>query len=420
MFARKIAKPQAKATVDLANGSPHQRSTLAAHRLGLGSAGEVRLARCAAGRRTAWDEHGDHHEYQAGRGAQQGPPGTGWDFSEIPVFGPNETGRPQATAPLIAPLWHSAIAPERAHAEKYYLAAGQADDQAKVERDTVGRSENGVVGALIGGGAGASIGAVIGGLVGGPVGALVGGVAGALIGGTIGALIGSAGTAISWKRARYVADGADDSSTTVNEPFNVTYKAQRDTSKSVWRMRVSRIEGGVDINVHTGGSRDPVAAPPDSQDKARDAVTVMKGYYARGSRGAWHTEAASRRHEEHHEREWKGSAEHYWPVARNAIEAMTVPLASHGDEASAVTAMRAGAGGADAKIAELSTVARAYWFTLADDAASRPYAAGQLRLNDAIRNVQRLAAGKHWVVPQGTDSPDPEPPCYQPWLPFAP
>jgi hypothetical protein len=146
----------------------------------------------------------------------------------------------------------------------------------------------------------------------------------------------------------------------------------------------------------------------------------MKGYYARGSRGTWHTEAASRKHEEHHEREWRCSAEHYWPIARGAIEAMTAPIAAHPSEGAAIAAMRAGPGGADAKVAALSAIARAYWFTLSDGAAARPYAAGQLVLNGAIRNVQGLAAGKGWAVPAGTDSPDPEPPCYQPWLPFAP
>jgi hypothetical protein len=289
-----------------------------------------------------------------------------------------------------------------------------------VEREAAGKPENGLTGGLIGAGVGASVGALVGGLVGGVPGALVGGLVGALIGAIAGALIGSAGPGINWKPAGYAAVGADGSSTTLEEPFNVSYRAERDTSQGVWRLRVSRIEGGVDITVHTGGSRDPVAAPPVSQAEAQDAVTIMKGYYARGSRGAWHTEAASRRHEEHHEREWKCSAEHYWPAVQKAIEAMTVPLAAHPDEASAIGAMRAGPTGADAKITALSAIARAYWFTLSDAAASRPYAAGQQTLNNAVRNVQGLAASKGWVVPQGTESPDPEPPCYQPWLAFAP
>ena len=307
-----------------------------------------------------------------------------------------------------------------AHAEKYYLGGEPTDDKAKVEPAANGKSESGFIGALIGGGAGAGIGALIGGLVGGPLGALVGGAIGAVAGAIAGALIGGAGGGITWKNAGYVADGADANSTTVEEPFQVAYKAEQDKSKNVWRMRASSIEGGVNINVHTGGSRDPVAAPPVSEAEAKDAVTDMKGYYTRGSRGKWHTEAASHRHEQHHEREWKGTAEHYWPVARNAIETMTVPLSAHADEGSAITAMRTGPTGADAKVAALSAIAHAYWFTLSDSAASRPYAAGQLALNDAVRSVQRLAAGKGWAVPQGTDSPSPEPPCYQPWLPFAP
>ncbi|HEX8007681.1 MAG TPA: hypothetical protein VF482_14785, partial [Trebonia sp.] len=116
------------------------------------------------------------------------------------------------------------------HAEKYYLDVEPADGQAKVEPEASGKSENGLIGALIGAGTGAGVGALIGGLVAGPLGALIGGGIGALVGGIAGALIGSAGTAISWKPAGYAADGAASDSSTVEDPFNVTYKAEQDTS----------------------------------------------------------------------------------------------------------------------------------------------------------------------------------------------
>jgi hypothetical protein len=311
-----------------------------------------------------------------------------------------------------------------AHPERFYTSPVRDDDEVKVEaRSRRPKAEGALAGGLIGGVAGAGLGALIGGLLGGPIGALIGGgiglVAGAVIGAVIGALIGG-GTGITWLPASYASHAAPGDSTTVERPFNVTYRAEKDTSAGVWRMRVARIEGGVDINVFTGGSRDPITSPPATEPEAQDAVTVMKGYYARGGRGTWHTEAASRAHEEHHEREWHCSAEHYWPVARGAIEAKTVPLAAHANEAAAVTAMRTGPTGADAVVAAFRQIAHDYWFTLSDAASSRPFAAGQRVLNSAVRSVQGLAATNGWTVPQGTDSPSAEPPCYQPWLPFTP
>jgi hypothetical protein len=301
--------------------------------------------------------------------------------------------------------------------ERFHLDPEVDGGRSKVENGRTARAE-GFLGTLLGGGIGAGVGALLGGIVGGSTGAAVGGGVGALVGGIVGALVG--GIAISWNPATYAASPAAGSSTTTERPFTVTYTARRDESGGVWRLGVSRIEGGVDILVRTGGSRDPGAAPPGTEAEARDAVTVMKGYYARGSRGSWHTEAASRAHEEHHEREWKGAAEHYWPPTLAVLTAMTVPLAGHGSEAAAVAAMRGGPAGADARIAAFTRKAHDYWFTLADNAASRPYAAGQRVLNSAVRAVQGLAAGNGWVVPQGTDSPNTEPPCYQPWLPYVP
>jgi hypothetical protein len=284
------------------------------------------------------------------------------------------------------------------------------DEEKKVEGNTG-------TGAAIGGGIGLLGGAIAGGLLGGGVGALIGAGIGGLLGAGIGALIGAAtGGGIRWKAANEMSSAAAGSSTTVEQPFNVAYKAVANDSTQNWQLKVDSIEGGVNIDIHTGGSRDPISLPPATQAEASAAVTDMKGYYARGSRGAWHTEAASRAHEEHHYSEWKCSAEHYWSAAKADIESLTAPIAANANEAAAITTMRAGASGADAKVQAFSAKARQYWFTLSDSAGARPYAAGQRVLNDAVRSVQGLAASKSWAVPQGTDDPSPEPPCYQPWI----
>jgi hypothetical protein len=223
---------------------------------------------------------------------------------------------------------------------------------------------------------------------------------------------------ITWNAANMTTVNSGGASTTVEQAFTPAYTATKDTAANVWRMGTTSITGGVDIEIHTGGSRDPTSSPPTTEAEAQEAVTIMKGYYARGSRGKWHTEAASKAHEGHHYREWKCSAEHYWALAGPAIATLTAPLASHADSAAAVAAMKASA---DPKVTSFKAAARAYWMKLADNASSRPYAAGQDVLNTAVTAVQTLATAKGWTVEQGTTATSgTEPPCYEAWDAYSP
>jgi hypothetical protein len=212
----------------------------------------------------------------------------------------------------------------------------------------------------------------------------------------------------------YATGAAAGASTTIERAFVPTYKPFQDATNGVWHMDVAAVTGGADVTVNAGGSRDPVASPPTTEAEASTAVTVMKGYYARGSRGAWHTEAASRSHEEHHNAEWQCTSDDYWRTARWRINQLTAPVATNPDVAAATTTMRAGPAGADAIMAGFRKVARTYWFMLPDNASSRPYAAGQKTLNNAVRSVQTLAAARGWIVPQGTDAPNSATPCFLP------
>ncbi len=217
--------------------------------------------------------------------------------------------------------------------------------------------------------------------------------------------------AIKWGDAPVTEHNVNASSTTVPQAFVVVYTACRDSATGVWRMRVTSISGNADITINTGGSRNPDTNPPTTQAEAIDAVTVMKAYYANGFRGAWHTAAASTKHEKHHYREWKCSAGHYWPATQAEIDALTTPLGSAASPAAAAAAMK---GAADAKIAAFDAKAKTYFFSLGDGASDRPYAAGQLVLNHSIQTVQALAKKKGWAgVPAGVDSPSTEPPCYK-------
>ena len=225
---------------------------------------------------------------------------------------------------------------------------------------------------------------------------------------------------VTWDPEHYTVAGGMDASTTSGDDFIASYLACGDINNNKWKLKVDKIEGSVTILVNTGGSRDPGANPPTSQTEAADAVTVMQGYYMRGARGSWHTEAASRAHEEWHYSEWQCSGNNYWPATRTVLENMSVPYDSYSTPADAITAMRAGTAGADQKIASYRGITQQYWQTLCDMGGCNPFAAGQLVLNGSIVNVQNLAATNQWTVPSGVTNATMTTPCYQPFLPYTP
>jgi hypothetical protein len=238
---------------------------------------------------------------------------------------------------------------------------------------------------------------------------------------TVSASIGVTATfaniSITWPAPSVTVSGATGNPTTTNQQFSPSYTACADIGNNVWRLGVASLQGGVNETIYTGGYRNPDTNPPTTQAEAQDAVTVMKAYYTKG-RGTWHTQAASRAHEDYHYTEWQCSSDHYWPATQTALQGLTVQYSSYATVNDAVSALRTA--GADNKMSAFTDVAHQYWFTLSDTAPSRPYAAGQLALNPSIIAVQQLAAQKKWTVPQGTDSPSTANACYQAWLPYNP
>lgn len=175
---------------------------------------------------------------------------------------------------------------------------------------------------------------------------------------------------------------------------------------------MQNISGNVTILVNTGGSRNPCTNPPINEIEAIDAINTMNSYYFNGYRGAWHTEAACKIHEEWHYTEWKCASELYWPSIEVCIEQFTVPISLYANEADARAALIAL--GADAKINEFFNAAINYWGTLSDSGNDNPYATGQSVLNTATIYVQNLAATNGWTVPSGLTSASTTAPCYQP------
>lgn len=224
---------------------------------------------------------------------------------------------------------------------------------------------------------------------------------------------------ITWKET-YKEENTGGSSTTTDRAFTMTYTASAHVDDNKWMMRVESIEGGADIVIKTGGSRNADTNPPISEAEARDAVTEMKGYYNNG-RGSWHTAAATRAHEDYHYvQEWQTICEHYWPKCEEAVEKLETTYHDHATEAAAVAKMIGGVSGAAKLVVDYKKVCRDYWMKLSDAKGSRPYAAGQKGLNPTIQNVQTLAARNGWNVPAGVDTPSDADPCYLAWDPYNP
>jgi hypothetical protein len=216
---------------------------------------------------------------------------------------------------------------------------------------------------------------------------------------------------IQWGSENYSSSGSNGSSITNLDGFVVNYEACADYTNNVWRLGVVSISGNVTITVATGGSRNPYTFPPVNQTEAVDAVSVMQGYYSRGGRGTWHTEAASKAHEEYHYSQLKCANEHYWPDVQLCLyNNFTVPLSSYNDKTSALAALMAL--DPDAKVTAMHDAAYSYVVSLGDSANTAPYAAGQSVLNSAIIYVQGIAATNSWSVPSGTTSVTvPSAPC---------
>jgi len=206
---------------------------------------------------------------------------------------------------------------------------------------------------------------------------------------------------ISWTE-NYSVTASGGSSTTTLQPFTVTYSACGDVTSNVWRLNIQSITGTINIIVDTGGSRNPNTYPPINQTEANDAVTVMKAYYMNG-RGSWHTEAASRAHEEYHLAQIECVVEIYYAAEANCINNITVPLNNYSNSASALAALLSLWG--DQSLNGLNTDAYSYVLTLGDSPGDSPYAVGQIALNPSIIGVQNLATSKSWTVPAGTTTP---------------
>jgi hypothetical protein len=229
---------------------------------------------------------------------------------------------------------------------------------------------------------------------------------------------------ITWNHSS-VTDQTSGSATTVEKPFTADYEACADIAKNEWHLRVKSISGGTDMHIRMGGFITP--QPGVNINTQAQAVSAINDMLLEGAPGGpaatWVTEAAIRGHEQWHVDEWVETSAHYWPIAEPALEGLKVNYdANENNMAGAVAAMRLGASGADAKVADFKQKCRDYWMTLGDSPGDRPYRAGGVVLNGEIQAVRNYGAAQTppWALPKGSNPAPAADHCYQPWLPYNP
>ncbi len=218
---------------------------------------------------------------------------------------------------------------------------------------------------------------------------------------------------IIWEQIRYV--NVSGAGACIFQAENLKIYCLYAEGNGFWRVQIKSITGGGYAEIRMANLRDAFISPPSWPAEAQDAVIKMKGQFERGAAQGWHTEAASKAHENYHYLEWKAAAEYYWPIVAACINAIKVPKSGnrYNDEA----LLRA-------KVRDIQSVfenlLNNYKNSLDDGPRARPYAAGQMELNKAIRYVQQLASQHGWQVEQGVTNPnvDLSRPAYLPFPPF--
>ena len=137
----------------------------------------------------------------------------------------------------------------------------------------------------------------------------------------------------------------------------------------------------------------------------------------------WYSTVSTETHERYHyEQDFQNIANHYWPQAVSAIEAITAPIDAYPNKADALKAMVDGPNDgrpyASVIWRRLITRVGLYHQKLSEQ---RAMAAGQPPLNLLIAEIQALAAKKGWTVPaMENPKPDTSNPTYEPWDVFIP
>ena len=220
---------------------------------------------------------------------------------------------------------------------------------------------------------------------------------------------------IKWEKNSLTQDEGTGDCLCIPLFVDVRTTACKDAQNNVWRLLVQMVSSGCDIEIHTGAYRNTLSTPPVSEAEAIEAVDCMNGYQNRGRTFKWHTPEASLTHEEHHKQQWRDTCNFYWTnlKVQEELEKIQVSCEKFPEMDDALEEMKK----------DIATVlekfhkeADRYFLSLPDVANSRPYHAGQKKLNEATEEVFNLADQNGWSnVPRKITKPGViDPVCYLP------
>lgn len=220
---------------------------------------------------------------------------------------------------------------------------------------------------------------------------------------------------ITWEKNSLTQDEGTGECQCIPLLVDVRTTACKDTQNNVWRLRLQMVSSGCDIEIHTGFYRDTLFKPPVTEAEAIEAVNCMNGYQSRPGVWKWHTLAASLVHEEHHKQQWKDTCDFYWTSLKvqEQLEKIQVSCDQFPEMDDALEEMKMKIA---ATMEKFHKEADKYFLSLPDKENTRPYHAGQKKLNEATEFVINLADRNGWSnVPRQITQPGViEPVCYLP------
>ena len=220
---------------------------------------------------------------------------------------------------------------------------------------------------------------------------------------------------IKWEKNSVTQDEGIDDCLCIPLLVDVRTTACKDTQNNVWRLRVQMVSSGCDIEIHTGTYRNALTKPPIAEAEAIEAVNCMNEYQSRGRTFRWHTPEASLAHEEHHKQQWRDTCNFYWTnlKVQEELEKIQVSCEQFPEMDDALKEMKMKIA---ATMEKFHKEADKYFLSLPDEKNTRPYHAGQKKLNEPTEFVINLADRNGWNnVPRQITQPGViEPVCYLP------
>ena len=224
--------------------------------------------------------------------------------------------------------------------------------------------------------------------------------------------------------------------------LKVNYHVYKDLINNRWRIKISSVQGEAKIDVLKGDGNyyrdvDTSRGFPDSERKAYYAVKSLKADYPDTldrytDYGIWYTYKATLAHEVHHHREYNTALHHYLKEVESKVESRTFLLSLFSDKNDLINKVLKRRGD---MVSILNLLARGTYRTpdaylylktvlYCDKIPHTPgqgirkaFGAGQNKLNEYIRVIQKKAKEKGWSSVDQTPPVDIDVsnPCFLPY-----